>query len=83
MGATAARRTREVIVLMQRVIAGHLLALCQAADFRGADGLGVGTRAAYDAVRRRCTFVDLDRELDGDLRELEALVRSGDLTECP
>jgi len=81
MGATAARRTREVVVLMQRVVAAHLLALCQAADFRDAEHLGVGTRAAYDAVRRRCTFVDLDRELDSDLRELEALVRSGDLTD--
>ena len=28
----------------------------------------------------RCTFVDLDRKLDDDLLEFEALVRSGDLT---
>lgn len=80
MGATGVRRTREIIVLLQRLIAAHLLALCQAADLRGAEDLGVGTRAAYDAVRQRCAFVDLDRELDGELRELEVLVRSGELT---
>lgn len=78
MGATAARRTRETVLLVQRVIAAHLLALCQAADLRGADQLG-RTRATYDLVRSRCAFVQLDRELDGDLREVEALVQDGAL----
>ena len=40
MGATAARHTRDVVALTEKVAAIHLLALCQAADLRGADQLG-------------------------------------------
>jgi len=36
MGATAARQARDVIEIVERVAAIHLLALCQAADLRGA-----------------------------------------------
>ena len=80
MGATAARRTREVVLLLQRVVAAQLLGLCQAADLRGADKLGTGTRAVYELVRARSGFVTLDRELDADLRVLETLVQSNTLT---
>ncbi|MGN6549933.1 MAG: HAL/PAL/TAL family ammonia-lyase [Pararhizobium sp.] len=80
MGATAARRARECVLLLQRIVAAHLMGLCQAADLRGAGELGAGTRAAYQLVRGGCAFVELDRELDTDLQVLEALVQSGALT---
>jgi phenylalanine ammonia-lyase len=79
MGATAARRTRETTVLLQRIVAAHLLALCQAADLRGVAQLG-RTKAVYELVRSRAAFVEIDRELDVDLKEIEAMVRTGLLT---
>jgi len=61
MGATAARQAREVVGLVERATAIHLLILCQAADLRGADKLGKGTRRVYDAVRHVSPYLERDR----------------------
>jgi histidine ammonia-lyase/phenylalanine ammonia-lyase len=80
MGTIAARRTREVVRLAERVAAIHLLALCQAADLRGPGQLG-RTRRVYDAVRAVSGPLESDREMDGDLEGVVAQLRSGALTE--
>ena len=79
MGATSARRTRDVVHLVQETLAVHLIGLCQAADLRGADGLG-RTRAVYDLVRSVSRFVDTDRELEEDIDAVLGLIRSGQIT---
>jgi histidine ammonia-lyase/phenylalanine ammonia-lyase len=79
MGATAARGARDVVVLAEKVAAFHLLALCQAADFRDARKLG-RTRAVYERIRRESEKVTGDRELAGDLERLLSCIRSGELT---
>ncbi len=66
MGTTAARQTRDVVALTEKVAAIHLIALCQAADLRGADKLG-RTQAVYDRVRERVAFMDTDREFSDDI----------------
>lgn len=76
MGATAARRTRDVVRLVQETLAVHLIGLCQAADLRGAEGLG-RTRPVYDLVRSVSAFVDTDRELEDDIEAVLGLIRSG------
>src|SRR4029077_14572197 len=78
MGSIAARRTRDVVRLTETVIAIHLLALCQAADLRGADRLGV-TRSIYERVRAVSRRVDADRELGDDIARVAGLVRDGSL----
>jgi histidine ammonia-lyase/phenylalanine ammonia-lyase len=82
MGTIAARDARTVVELVGTVVAIHLAALCQAADLRGADRLGVGTGAAYRAVRARVPFLDADRRMDADVVDLVDLVRSGALREA-
>ncbi|MGC9665111.1 HAL/PAL/TAL family ammonia-lyase [Planosporangium sp. 12N6] len=77
MGTIAARDARTVAGLVRDAAALHLAALCQAADLRGADRLGAGTRAAYDLVRAHVGFVDADRRLDGELAALGAALRAG------
>jgi histidine ammonia-lyase/phenylalanine ammonia-lyase len=79
MGATAARGARDVLVLVEKVVALHLLALCQAADLRGATKLGA-TRRLYEVVRIVSGAVGPDRELDEDVGRLLVSLRSGDLT---
>jgi histidine ammonia-lyase len=79
MGAAAARQAREVVDLTQRVAAIHLLILCQAADLRGADRLGEGSRRVYAAVRKVSPFVEFDRELRTDIEQVVDLIRSGAL----
>ena len=82
MGTIAARDARTVVELVETVAAIHLAALCQAADLRGADRLGVGTRAAYQAVRARVPFLDGDRRMDADVASLTDLIRSGALRDA-
>jgi histidine ammonia-lyase/phenylalanine ammonia-lyase len=82
MGTIAARDARTVTELAERIVALHLAALCQAADLRGVDGLGHGTRAAYDFVRGHTAYLDSDRRLDHELASLAAAVRNGGLREA-
>ena len=79
MGAVAARGARDVIELAERCCAIHLLGACQAADLRGAELLGVGTRAAYERVRAVSPFVERDRPLQRDILDVVWLIRSGEL----
>jgi histidine ammonia-lyase/phenylalanine ammonia-lyase len=79
MGAAAARSARDVVELTQRCCAMHLLGACQAADLRGADRLGVGTRRVYERIRSASRSVERDRPLKQDIEAVSAMVRSGDL----
>lgn len=87
MGATAARKARDVVEIVERVAAIHLLALCQAADIRGADKLG-RTKAIHASIRAKVPFVGHDRAMDGDIRTVVGMIRDGSLlagvypTEC-
>jgi histidine ammonia-lyase/phenylalanine ammonia-lyase len=78
MGATAARGARDVLELTEKVAVLHLLALCQAADLRGAHKLG-RARALYDVVRGVSSRVVQDRELDEDVGRLLGSLRGGEL----
>jgi len=78
MGATAARQARDVVEIVERVAAIHLLALCQAADLRGPERLG-RTRRVYDAVREEVEFLDEDRRMDRDVEAVQAMLHDGRL----
>ncbi len=81
MGATAARQARDVVELVEKVACIHLLALCQAGDLRGADGLGRGTRPVYERVRAVVPMLETDRPMADDITAVRELLHSGDLTE--
>jgi len=78
MGATAARQARDVIEIVERVAAIHLLALCQAADLRGAHQLG-HTAAIYAKIRAKVPFVDRDRAMDQDIITVVDMIRNDTL----
>lgn len=78
MGATAARQTRDLVEIVERASCMHLIALCQAADIRGADRLG-RTRRVYDAVREEVSFVEVDRPMDDDIEAVRSMLRDGRL----
>jgi histidine ammonia-lyase/phenylalanine ammonia-lyase len=78
MAMTAARQARDVVEIAERCAAMQLLACCQAADLRGADGLG-RTRVVYERVRSVSEMVDQDRELQKDIEGVTELLRSGQL----
>lgn len=79
MGTTSARISREVLALVEEALAVHLIGLCQAADIRGAKGLG-RTRPVYELVRSVSAYVETDRELEQDISSVLALIRSRRIT---
>lgn len=81
MATTAARCTRDVVDLVEKVMAIHLLALCQAVDIRGRDGLG-RTRSVYDLIRAEVPMVVGDRPMGDDITLVAAMVHNGRLTEA-
>lgn len=72
----AARQARDVVEIAERCAALHLLACCQAIDLRGGPDLLGATRPVYERIRAVSAFVTRDRELDGDLERVVALLRS-------
>jgi len=79
MGATAARQARDVVELVEKVAAIHVIALCQAADLRGPEKLG-RTRIVYDRVRSKVARLDIDRPMANDIAKVVDMARDGTLT---
>ena len=78
MGTIAARKAGEIMGNLRRVIAMELMCACQAIALRsGKDGLGIGTRAAYEAVRSVCPMLKEDRPLYEDINRCEDLLQGG------
>lgn len=82
MGTTAARKAAEIVKNVEAILAIELMCAAQAADFRGPEKLGVGTLAAYKAVRRHVKFLEEDRVLYDDVRAIIDAVKSGELTKA-
>lgn len=83
MGTIAARKAQEILNNVRRVIAMEMMCACQAIDLQeGADKLGKGTKAAYDAIRRVCDMLDEDRPLYEDINRCEGLLCHGAMLEA-
>ena len=83
MGTIAARKAQEILNNVRRVIAMEMMCACQAIDLQeGADKLGKGTKAAYDAIRRVCDMLDEDRPLYEDINRCESLLCHGAMLEA-
>ncbi len=54
----------------------ELMVACQGIDMRGNKGLGKGTQAAYDLVRKEVATLDQDRELYGDINYCEEIIKN-------
>lgn len=79
MGTIAARKSREILENVKRVIATEIMAACQAIDFREGLILGKGTKVAYDIVRRHVDFVKEVKIMYKDLEKITELITSEEL----
>ncbi|HYF93221.1 MAG TPA: histidine ammonia-lyase [Symbiobacteriaceae bacterium] len=79
MGTTGARKARKIMANVVRVLAIELMCAAQACEFVGPEGLGKGTAAAYQAIRRRVAPLNEDRILYPDIEACADLIRSGEL----
>lgn len=79
MGTIAARKSREILENVKRVIATEIMAACQAIDFREGLVLGKGTKIAYDIIRENIDFIKEDKIMYKDLDKITELITSEEL----
>ncbi len=81
MGPIAARKARDVVRNVERVVAFELLCAAQGLDFRTADRAtpGTGVAAAHGAVRARVAHLSGDRDPQPDMASALDLVHGGEL----
>lgn len=79
MGTIAARQAGEIGRNVRRVLAMDLMVACQGIDMRGNKGLGKGTQAAYDLIRKGVARLEEDRELYEDINYCENIIADGSL----
>ena len=63
-------------------LAIELICAAQAADFKGADKLGKGTKAVYDLVRREVSFMETDRAIYKDMNKIFKVLKDGEFVEA-
>ncbi len=76
MGNIAARKAREIMGNVRKVIAMEILAACQAIDLRGNKGLGKGSNIAYNIIRDNIEFIEDDRVMYLDINKCEDIIKS-------
>jgi histidine ammonia-lyase len=77
MGATAARKCRDIVENTEQVIAIELLCGAQAIDMFTNLKAGKGTMAAYEAIRSKVPCMTKDRFLSADIAAVRTLLHSG------
>jgi histidine ammonia-lyase len=79
MGTIAAVKCKEVVNNTRRVLATEMLAACQAIDFRDGLELGVGTKAAYEVIRKKADFLTEDVIMYKEIDKTEELINNGEI----
>lgn len=74
MGTIAARKAREIMENVRRVLSMEIMCACQGIDLRGNKGLGKGTLPAYNVVRECVPMLTEDRPLYEDINKCEELI---------
>ena len=82
MGTIAARQAGEIGRNVRRVLAMDLMVACQGIDMRGNKGLGKGTQAACDLVRKEVARLEEDRPLYDDINYCENIIADGSLVKA-
>lgn len=79
MGTTAARKARAAVDNLADILAIELACAAQGLEFHQPLRPGIGTGAAYAAIRSRVPLRDADREMYPDLAAIRSLIDDGSL----
>jgi histidine ammonia-lyase len=79
MGSVAARKAHQVIRNTAQVLALELVCACQALDLHEAERPSPAAAAVRDLVRETVRFVDEDRPLYEEVRQLAARILEGEV----
>jgi histidine ammonia-lyase len=81
MGTIAARKARDIVNNVEQILAMELLCATQGLEFLLPLRPGIGIKEAYDVVRRKVPPIKGDRRFSEDIREIDLLIKSGELLE--
>jgi len=86
MGVTAAHKAARIVDHVETIVAIELLCGAQAIDFRRraqpAAKLGLGTAAAFQAIREQVPFIAVDEVMYPHIEAMLQLVRKGHIAEA-
>jgi len=82
MGSIAARKAREILRNVERILAIELLCAAQGIDYRGASKAGKGTEAAHSLMRKKVSVLKEDRVMSTDIEAVVELIRSEELIDA-
>jgi len=75
MGVTAAQKGMQILANAEYIVAIELLCGAQAAEFRGIENLGKGTKIAYTTIRNIVPMLREDRVLNEDIEKIRQVIR--------
>ncbi len=81
MGTIAARKAKEIMENVRRVLAMEIMCACQGIDLRTNKGLGEGTSPVYNKLREYVPMLTEDRALYEDINKCEELIIDGTIIE--
>lgn len=81
MGTIAARKAREIMDNVRKVIAMELMCACQGIDLRGNEGLGKGTDLAYNIVREKVARIHEDVVMYTNIDACEDIIKANTIVE--
>ncbi|MCX6146437.1 MAG: aromatic amino acid ammonia-lyase [Candidatus Kapabacteria bacterium] len=81
MGMNTALKNEQIIENAYGIIGIELMAAAQALNFRDFK-FGSGVKIAFDKIREKVDFLDIDRPLYNDHNTMMSLVKSGDILEA-
>jgi histidine ammonia-lyase len=79
MGTISARKARDIVNNVEQILAMELLCATQGLEFLLPLKPGVGTKEAYDVVRKKVPPIKGDRRFSEDIRKIDLLIKSGEL----
>ncbi len=79
MGTIAARKARDIVRNVEKILAMELLCATQGLEFLLPLRPGRGIYEAYKVVRERVPPIEADRRFSDDIGKIHALIESGDL----
>ncbi len=81
MGTIGSRQSREMLENVRNVLAIELLSAAQGIDFLEPLKPGIGTKAAFDYVRKNVPHMDEDRVIYTDIKKIYDIIVDGSLIE--